>query len=271
MTSSTLERADRAMPDGAIAIRVMGTPRSGTNLVKYLVERYLGIPVVFDQGFWKHGVFPALMNGRDMQYGELPIVVISKDPVTQLLSWYRLARNNGLFRQKKSFRSFLKEPFEIRQDFTAPRRMEYRFRNPCDYWNQFYFAMNSLRRSGAPVHFVCYEQLVLDPALSLHAMSRFLDLSPPFEDGAAVAMPQQALSASNDIDREASATIAQTRFDPARAELASSLARIGWSHASIILRQIDDDVVRATGRIEFRRTCRRAIGARAILRSLVSF
>lgn len=268
MTSSTLERADRAIPNGAIAIRVMGTPRSGTNLVKYLVERYLGMPVVFDQGFWKHGVFPALMNGRDMQYGELPIVAISKDPVTQLLSWYRLARNNGLFRQKKTFRSFLEEPFEIRQDFTAPRRMEYRFRNPCDYWNQFYFAMNALRRAGAPVHFVCYEQLVLDPTLSLNAVSRFLDPSSPFE-GTTVAIPRQVLSAGNDVDREASSTIAHTQFDPARAELASALARIGWNHASTILREIDDDVIRATGRIDFRKTCRQAIGAKAILRSLL--
>ena len=51
-----------------VRVRVMGTPKSGTNLAKDLVQRYLGIPVVFDQGFWKHGVFPALMNGRELQY-----------------------------------------------------------------------------------------------------------------------------------------------------------------------------------------------------------
>ena len=104
----------------------MGTPRSGTNLAKYLVERYLKIPVVFDEGFWKHGVFPALMNGRDIQYGGLPIVVTSKDPVTQLLSWFRLARNDTIFEPNGNLGSFISKPFAVRQDFTEPRRMEYR-------------------------------------------------------------------------------------------------------------------------------------------------
>ncbi|HTI49872.1 MAG TPA: hypothetical protein VL475_02935, partial [Planctomycetaceae bacterium] len=82
---------------GIDAVRVMGTPRSGTNLAKYLLERYLGVQIVFDQGFWKHGIFPALMSGREVDHGGLPIVVMSKDPVTQILSWFRLARNDTIF------------------------------------------------------------------------------------------------------------------------------------------------------------------------------
>ncbi|AZO32257.1 hypothetical protein [Mesorhizobium sp. M1B.F.Ca.ET.045.04.1.1] len=255
----------------AVGVRVMGTPRSGTNLAKYLIERYLKVPVVFDQGFWKHGIFPALMNGRDLLYGDLPIVVMSKDPVSQILSWYRLARNDTIFRPKKSLGSFLRGPFEVRQDFTRPGSMEYRFKTPSDYWNQFYFAMDALVRSGVPVHFVCYENLVSSPVLSLHMLSHFLDRSPRFDIGHAVDLPQYALGASNDIDLTESSAIDRPPFDPVRAELASALARIGWRNARAILRGIDDDVLEATGRTGFRRSCREAVGAKAMLRSLVGF
>jgi hypothetical protein len=261
-----------SQPGGnGVRIRVMGTPRSGTNLAKDLIQRYLGTPVIFDQGFWKHGIFPALMDGRELQYGDVPIVVMSKDPVTQLLSWFRFSRTDSIFRPEKYLGLFLKKPFEVRQDFTQPGQMEYRFRTPADYWNQFYFAMEALRRTGAPVHFVCYEQLVATPALCLSAMSRFLDLPRPFDPGTAVTIPQHTIGASNDIDQPANPTANQGSFDPARADLASALARIGWRNASLILRAIDDDVLDATGRAGFRKTCREAVGPAAMLRSLVGF
>jgi hypothetical protein len=253
------------------AVRVMGTPRSGTNLAKYLLERYLGVQVVFDHGFWKHGVFPALMNGRDIDYGGLPIVVLSKDPVSQILSWFRLARNDTIFKPNGNLGAFLRQPFDVRQDFTAPKRMEYRFHSPADYWNQFYFAMDALRRSGAPVHLVCYEQLVSAPAMSLHMISHFLGRSRPFDVRSQVEIPRHTLDASNDIDQAASPRDDRTPFDPARAELASALARIGWRNAGTILRAIDDDVLDATGRAGFRQTCREAVGPAAMLRSLVGF
>ncbi|BCG72178.1 hypothetical protein MesoLj113a_33360 [Mesorhizobium sp. 113-1-2] len=256
---------------GIDAVRVMGTPRSGTNLAKHLIERYLEIPVVFDQGFWKHGIFPALMSGREVDHGGLPIVVMSKDPVTQILSWFRLARNDTIFKPNGNLGSFLEQPFEVRQDFTEPKRMEYRFRSPADYWNQFYFAMDALRRTGAPVHFMCYEQLVSSAATSLYLISDFLGFARPFDVRSVVEIPRHTLDASNDFDQVAGTTGERTAFDPARAELASALARIGWRNASTILRGIDDDVLDATGRAGFREVCREAVGPAAMLRSLVGF
>ncbi|OBQ70972.1 hypothetical protein [Mesorhizobium erdmanii] len=255
---------------GPGAVRVMGTPRSGTNLAKHLIERYLEIPVVFDRGFWKHGVFPALMSGREVDHGDLPIVVMSKDPVSQILSWYRLARNDTIFKPNGNLGSFVKDPFDVRQDFTGAKRMEYRFRSPADYWNQFYFAMDALRRTGAPVHFVRYEELVSEPALSLHMLSHFLDRPWPFDVRCQVEIPRHTLDASNDIDQAADRRDEKI-FDRARAELASALARIGWRNASAILRGIDDDVLDATGRAGFRQTCGEAVGPTAMLRSLVGF
>jgi len=255
---------------GIDAVRVMGTPRSGTNLAKYLLERYLGVQIVFDQGFWKHGIFPALMSGREVDHGGLPIVVMSKDPVTQILSWFRLARNDTIFKPNGNLGSFLEQPFEVRQDFTEPKRMEYRFRSPADYWNQFYFAMDALRRTGAPVHFVAYEQLVAAPATSLYLISDFLGCVRPFDVRSEVAIPRHKLGVSNDFDPAESATN-EKAFDPARAELTSALARIGWCNASTILRAIDDDVLDVIGRAGFRETCREAVGPAAMLRSLVGF
>ncbi|WP_146606019.1 hypothetical protein [Mesorhizobium kowhaii] len=84
-------------------------------------------------------------------------------------------------------------------------------------------------------------------------------------------IPRHALGASNDIERAATPTPDQIPFNSARAELASALARLGWRNASLILRAIDDDVLSATGPAGFRKTCREAVGARAMLRSLVGF
>ena len=269
---STMSRSGQGGPGGKAArVRIMGTPRSGTNLAKHLVEAYLRVPVVFDQGFWKHGVFPALMNGRVLQYGGLPIIVISKDPISQLLSWFRFTRTDSVFRPNKYLGSFLRGPFEIRQDFTQPNQMEYRFRTPADYWNQFYFAMNALRRTGAPVHFVRYEELVSNPAQCLNSISRLLDPARPFDAGTAVAIPRYAIGASNDIDRPADPAANQGPFDPSRANLSSALARVGWRNARRILRDIDDDVLDATGRPGFPETCRRSIGLAAIARSFIGY
>ncbi|MFB9980120.1 hypothetical protein ACFSQQ_20130 [Mesorhizobium kowhaii] len=92
-----------------------------------------------------------------------------------------------------------------------------------------------------------------------------------FDVRSSVDIPRHALGASNDIDRDATPTADRTPFNAARAELASALARLGWRNARMILRDIDDDVLSATGRAGFRKTCRDAVGARAMLRSLVGF
>jgi hypothetical protein len=251
------------------AVRVMGTPRSGTNLAKDLIQRHLGVRVVFDQGFWKHGVFPALMDGRSLGYGDLPIVVMSKNPVSQLLSWFRYARNDSIFKPQPSLTAFLCKPLEIRQDFTQPGRMTYRFRTPADYWNQFYFALHTLRRAGVPVLFVGYEQLVAAPAACLASVARFLDLSPPFDAGVDVSMPSHVLNASNDVDPPAAPRADRAPFDPRSVDLATALRRMGWRNARRVLRDIDEDVLEATGRAEFRATCRDTIGRAAILRSCI--
>jgi hypothetical protein len=251
------------------AVRVMGTPRSGTNLAKHLIQSHLGVRVVFDQGFWKHGVFPALMEGRSLGHGDLPIVVMSKNPVSQLLSWFRYARNDSLFRPETRLSAFLCKPLEIRQDFTKPGRMAYRFRTPADYWNQFYFAMHALRSAGVPVLFVGYEQLASEPAATLASIARFLDLSPPFDADAVVSMPAHVLTASNDVDPPGAPTADRAPFDPRKVELATALKRMGWRNARRVLRDIDEDVLEATGRPEFRSTCRDTIGRAAILRSYI--
>jgi hypothetical protein len=68
--------------------------------------------------------------------------------------------------------------------------------------------------------------------------------------------------ASNDIDRDESPTIDQSRFNPARAELVSALARMGWRNASAILRGIDGDVLDATGRAGFAGPARKRLAPR---------
>lgn len=118
-------------------------------------------------------------DGRVLDYGDLPIIVVSKDPISQVLSWFRLARHVTLISGSARLRPFITGPMELTQDYTTTGSIRYRFGRPAHYWNQFYFAAASLQRTGVPVHFVNYEQVVVSPACAVQSIACFLSLPPP--------------------------------------------------------------------------------------------
>jgi hypothetical protein len=245
-------------------LRIVGTPRSGTNLAKYLVETHLGVGAVFNRGFWKHGVFPVLMADGPDAYGGLPIVVLSRDPVSQVFSWYCLARDTGMiFGLPADVASFVSRPLTVTPDSAGSCRVAHRFTSPAAYWNQYYFALVELKRSGAPVHFVRYEDLLRDPAAATADIAAFLGVAAP-PAGAPISLPEKTFSMTNDGDGLAGDKMLSPLkdFDRSRTSLDQAAARMGGILTDRILAEIDPDLLIATGRAGYRAIVEAALGRR---------
>ena len=67
-------------------VLVVGTFRSGTNLMKHMLETHFRAKVVFSEWFWKHGLPPTSIKCPIPD--DVPIVVMTKDPVSLNESLY---------------------------------------------------------------------------------------------------------------------------------------------------------------------------------------
>jgi len=119
-------------------MRVVGPPRSGTNLVKFLVELNTPIKCRFDIGWWKHALIsprPSDVNGRRP---ELPTVIMFREPVAQLVALFRLPRQQArAFRGADSMERFAETPVVMQHPDLL---IDYRFPSPVEYLVQYYHA-----------------------------------------------------------------------------------------------------------------------------------
>lgn len=175
-------------------IRVIGVPRSGTNLAKYLLESHTDFRCYFNDGWWKHAVIPALYEGREPKLDPTPTVVMFRDPVAQMIAFFRFsekgrraiygdATGNGLG-------YFLRSPVHT----DAPRGFRYRFPTPIAYWEQFYWA--ALQWEAPAKFFVSLDALKQDPSLLMRLARR---LNPRLEAVANLQLPGKYLGRNGDV------------------------------------------------------------------------
>ena len=248
---------------GRLRVRIIGPPRSGTNLLKYLAARHLPVDVVFNEGFWKHGVFPALVDGGRLSYGGLPMLVLSRDPISQIVAWHRLAiTTRHIFGQVGSLHDFVRGPMAMELKSYPPHTIRFRFARPIEYWNQFYVPLLSLRSSGAPVHFIRYEDMARTPDLVLRAIAGFLGVEMSDGSDAAVTLPGQALVMTNDHDGVAGENMlnAVQSFHPGSSGFEASVRQLGRRASLEILRSAAPDVLAATDRSDYADVVQRALG-----------
>ena len=119
-------------------IRIIGTPRSGTNYIKYLIETNSEYQCGFHVGWWKHSIIPSIMSGTEVMHDNTPTVIMFREPLEQIASFYKFAKLGRAAIQGKtdSFSSFIREPIIMRPS----DKIEYWFDNPIAYWKQFYRA-----------------------------------------------------------------------------------------------------------------------------------
>jgi len=142
-------------------IRVIGVPRSGTNLVKYLIEINTDVRCFFNLGWWKHAIIPPLMYKQKIMITKIPTIIMFREPVRQIASFYNFAsKGRSAMSSACDFRTFIASAIKMTPDKGA---IEYCYSTPIDYWNQFYYAAINWN-SGNKV-FIDLEELQQDPRL----------------------------------------------------------------------------------------------------------
>jgi hypothetical protein len=149
-------------------VRVIGVPRSGTNLVKYLIENNSDIRCHFNYGWWKHAVIPPVMDRQESIVDDLPTIIVFRDPLIQIASFFKFSsKGPTAISGAADFGAFIKSPIRM-----TPNRdyIEYYFGAPIEYWKQFYYA--ALKWRNPRKIFVDLEDLQLDPHLIMAALER---------------------------------------------------------------------------------------------------
>jgi hypothetical protein len=150
-------------------VMVVGAFRSGTNLMKHLLEENFRVRCSFNTWGWKHALAPTLLSTSNPGhlFPALPIIVMVKEPVRQNLSlFHHWARTRPRLVGGGTFAEFIRSEFLVHDNSHGGRGPKYLFPTPTDYWNQFYFSyifwddvapklrlvrLEELERGAAPV------------------------------------------------------------------------------------------------------------------------
>lgn len=121
-----------------ISIRIIGVPRSGTNFVKFLIETSSDLQTGFNIGWWKHSIIPSIMKGREQIHDQIPTVILFREPLEQMVSFYNFAKlgRTSIRGETINFSKFIRKPIFMRPS----NSIEYLFDSPIAYWQQFYSA-----------------------------------------------------------------------------------------------------------------------------------
>ncbi len=154
--------------DEPSAVAVCGALRSGTNLLKYMLEQNYYIRVNFNAFGWKHSGVPVLSAGSSLRYPAVAVAYVVKNPYAFIVSLHRYNQRKVLEGQRISlnahpdFDRFLTGPVVI-SDSQLPGSPQLRFANPVQYWNFVYWNLETLDRDRFQVVGFNYEHLITDP------------------------------------------------------------------------------------------------------------
>lgn len=148
------------------SLRVIGPPRSGTNFVKFLIDNNTTITSGFHVGWWKHAVIPPLMSGAHANPDDVFSIIMYRDLVTQMASFWRFCQKGGgaIMSDAEDFTSFLRQPIYM----NPHTEMVLYFDTPLSYIAQFYFA--AAGHTGEKV-FLKLEDVQAEPQLVFEALS----------------------------------------------------------------------------------------------------
>lgn len=149
-------------------LAVVGSMRSGTNLVRQLVEKHWAVSADFSPYGWKHAGVPILSPDSDLRYPHVPILFVVKNPYATILSLFRYRMLSLNMRTKVSIdggatlEQFLVQPVSL-FDSQLPGSPQLRFANPVQYWNFIYYNLETLSLDKFSVQRIKYEDLLVDP------------------------------------------------------------------------------------------------------------
>lgn len=151
-------------------VLVVGTFRSGTNVTQHCLETFFRTKVVFNEWFWKHGVPPTEILRPVPE--EVPILVMSKDPVELNASLYRFWK---LRRPEldigENISDFVRRRFIVYDNTRDDTRPRYYYSTPTEYWNQYYFSWLNWKAAESHRAFLRCEALMADPEAALQGFA----------------------------------------------------------------------------------------------------
>jgi hypothetical protein len=116
-------------------VRVIGVPRSGTNLAKYLIENHTNLTCRFNCGWWKHHPVPRASHDG---IHKTPTLVLFREPREQMASFLKFIDKRPASMQSHGLAPyFLSEPLVLRDPDSGKT---YSFANPIKYWQSFYLS-----------------------------------------------------------------------------------------------------------------------------------
>lgn len=157
----------------AEVFKIYGLFRSGTNLLKLLVEQNMEATCNVNVGGHKHLYTPIKFGPSGYEPPEEKILVCVKDPYANMHSLFKYGQlvNFRHFECDKDWNAFLRSRFTLTID-SQPKHPGFLFRTPVDYWNSHYFHMLSLPEDRAMI--LRYEDVLANPGDVLRRVaSRF--------------------------------------------------------------------------------------------------
>jgi hypothetical protein len=124
-------------------VMVVGAFRSGTNLMKHLLEENFDVRCSFNAWGWKHALAPTMVSPSTPGhlFPTQPLIVIVKEPVQQNVSlFHHWTRTRSGLVGGRTFADFIRSEFLVHDNSYGGRGPKYLFPTPTDYWNQFYFS-----------------------------------------------------------------------------------------------------------------------------------
>jgi hypothetical protein len=126
-----------------LEVVVVGAFRSGTNLMKHLLEENFDVRCSFNAWGWKHALAPTLVprSTPEHLFPTQPLIVMVKEPVPQNVSlFHHWTRTRPGLIGGRTFAEFIRSEFLVHDNSYGGRGPKYLFPTPTDYWNQFYFS-----------------------------------------------------------------------------------------------------------------------------------
>lgn len=199
------------MPLGAIMIA--GPFRSGTNLMKYAIERNTNAKCVFNSLWWKHSPVPTLHDNRLHDQPKIPMIVMVREPSAVLKSTYEFFRiTRKPIIEDRTFSEYLRSELIVHDRQDRKGAPQYLFPTPVDYWNHFYWSWLTWKAASDSVVFVDMRALTRGPGSVLESISQKFNIPvvTPFNK---ITLPNAAVLPSGDHTGSRLAKVAVNRSE----------------------------------------------------------
>ena len=173
-------------------IRVVGPPRSGTNLTKYLIDIFSSVLAGFDIGCWKHAPINKGLLPND-SFFSIPTIVMYRSYKSQLASLYKLSLENAVsFQADTNPTKFVNSCVVMS---TPSRKLNLSFKSPIDYLLQYYSSALSFRPSR--IHFLSLEDILLNPSIIKSILKKEFSNVEFYSE---ISLPSSYLARNSDYD-----------------------------------------------------------------------